>query len=381
MDKIRYRLTYNYSNRLNADGRSQVAIEARQGLSKAYFKTNVLLFPNQWNKGKVINHPNSTKLTVYLIKHLHSIEEIELDSLLSGKEMSLSQLKTAVRKGIHKGASLRDFMTAVIDTDSSRCKNTKNSYHYLVNEMEKEYGKINISDIDYDLIIRWRESMRKKKLSENTIKGRLKALRCLMEQARKRDLIDKNPFEFITIGNMTPRVEALTLSEIRKFENAKLEGREAVVRDFCLLSAYSGLRFSDLSTLEDATIKNGILKKRMCKTKLDVTIPIGTLFYGKGLEIINRYQPITKLSHCVRCNSTLNRIIKDIAKRIGVKKNVHCHLFRKSCSTLLYEMGMPVQEISMVLGHSKIETTLKHYIFNKEKSLIKSSRKLFKAHT
>ncbi len=377
MRKIRYRLCHNYTGKLNLDGRAPVTLECRQGASRIYMSSNVMIYPYQWNHGSIINHDNANKLTVYLTKWMHSIEEIELDAILNGHPLTLSQLKSAVKSGTKASATLEEFVEAVIDT-STRSNQTKAAYHTLAREAEKYDKSITVNSIDHDWIERWRSYMHQAGLSDNTIKGRLKQLHCLTQEAIKRDLISSDPFKWITIGNMTPRKEYLTMSEIKKFENAKLDGKEAVVRDFCLLAAYTGLRYSDISTLEEADIKDGILRKRMYKTKREVTIPIGTLFYGKGQEIINRYNPITKLSHCVGANSTVNKIIKDISQKIGINKPVHCHIFRKSCSSLLYQLGMPLSEISMVLGHSKIETTSKYYVFGKEKSLIKSSKRLFK---
>ena len=215
-------------------------------------------------------------------------------------------------------------------------------------------------------------------LSDNTVKGRLKMLHCLTQEAIKRDILVQDPFKWITIGNMSPKQEFLTKTELRKIERVKLTGREAKVRDLFLLGIYTGLRWSDLTTLDEAEISGGILRKRMYKTKREVTIPIASLFWGKGQQIIDRYQPITKLCKCVRCNSTGNRIIQSIAERIGITKRVHFHLARKTCSTMLNTLGLGTSDIAMILGHSKIETTQKYYIFGKEESLIKSTKKLFK---
>jgi site-specific recombinase XerD len=375
--KIRYRLVYNYCGKINADGRAPIAVEARQGAKKVYFSSKVLVYPDQWFKGSVINHDNSDKLTVYLHRWMHQIEEIELDALLHNKDMTLSQLKNAVKSGTRASATLSEFVCAVIDP-STRSSQTKSAYHTLAREAERYDKGVTIESISHDWIERWRAVMKEEGLSDNTIKGRLKELHCLTQEAIKRDLITDDPFKWITIGNMTAKKEFLTMNEMKKIEKVKLEGKEAAVRDLFMLGCWSGLRWSDLSTLEEAEISKGVLRKRMYKTNLDVTIPIATLFWGKGQEIIDRYQPITKLSHCVKCNSTANRIIKSIAERVGINKSVHFHLARKSCSSNLYQMGLPMQEVSMILGHSKMETTQKYYIFGKEHSLIKASKKLFK---
>lgn len=375
--KIRYRLVFNYGGRLNKDGRAPVAVEARQGNKKIHLSSDVVLFPHQWDKGKVVAHDNADKLTVWLVRWMHQIEDIELDALLAGQKMSLTQLKAAVNDSAHRSATLREFTEAFLKNDSSRCETTKRSYRYMVNDLEKEYGRLTVGDVNYDLIVRWRETMRRKNLSENTVKGRLKALRCLMEQARLRDVIDKNPFGNITIGNIGGRQGGLTVSEVRRLERLELSGKEEKVRDLFLLGCYTGLRWGDLATLEEAKIHNGILRKTMHKTHHEVAIPITTLFWGKGQRIIEKYPDISKLSRCA-CNTTANRILKDIADRAKIRKRVYMHISRKTFGQMLSAIGMPMTDISLMLGHCDLRTTKEHYVFNETTRLAKSVKKLFK---
>ena len=375
--KIKYRLVYNYAGHINNQGKAPVSLECRQGKQKMYISSQVMLEPHQWYKGRVIEHDNADKLTVFLIRWTNQVEEIELDQILSGNQITLLQLKEAVKSGVRSNATLREFTEAVIETDSSRCLNTKRSYRYLVNEMEKEYGNRTLNDVTYDLVIRYRESMRKKQLSENTIKGRLKALRCIMEQARIRDLIRKNPFEQITIGNIGGRVGGLTMNEVKRLERLKLTGKEEKVRDLFILGCTTGLRWGDLSTLEQAEIRNGILTKTMHKTHHDVVLPISSLFYGKPMQIINKYPDITELSH-VCCNTQANKILKDLAARANIKKRCYFHLSRKTFSQLLNEIGMDIGDISLLMGHRETRTTLTHYVFNNDVRMKKSVKKLFK---
>lgn len=376
LPKIRYRLVYNYAGRLNRDGRAPVAVEARQDKKKCYFSTRVLLTPDQWEYGKVINHENAGKLTTYLTRRMHELEEIELDALLSGRQMSLYQLKTAVHSGVRSNATLGEFVDAVIEK-SSRGKTTKQGYRYLVNDIRERYGKLTLEDVTYDFIERYRNEMRGQGLSENTIKGRLKLLRCLVNEAIKRNLITDDPFKFVTIGNMTARVGYLEAREVRRLERMELTGKEAVVRDLFLFSCYTGLRWGDLSSLEEAEIKGGILRKTMKKTHHEVCIPVDKLFWGRPREILDRYPDITKLSH-VCCGTTANRMIKDISTRAGIKKNVYFHLGRKTCSNMLNVLGMVEQDITAILGHTKSEVTRRHYLFNQSERLGTSVGRIFK---
>lgn len=55
-------------------------------------------------------------------------------------------------------------------------------------------------------------------------------------------------------------------------------------------------------------------------------------------------------------SSSLNGVLKSIAKRAGVD-NCHAHRFRRTCATFALRRGMPVEQVSKMLGHESIGTT------------------------
>lgn len=375
--KIRYRLVYNYANYTRKDGAASIALECRQGTRKIYMTSNITVLPYQWDKGRIQHHDNADKLTVYLVQWMHSIEEIELNALLKGKSMSLGQLKMSVKNGLHESANLKEFALGVIE-NSDRRKSTKRGYEYLVSELEAEYGKLTLEDISYEWILQWKTKMQNNNLSANTVKGRLKMLHTIINEAIKRNLLSEDPFKYITIGNMTPKAVYLNMKEVKKIEKVEVKGKEAKIRDLFLLGVYSGLRWSDLSTLEEAKIKDGVLRKVMKKTNHEVVIPVKTLFWGKGLQIIEKYSHnIRAFSHCC-CNATANKIIKEVARKAGVNKPVSFHWARKSCSSNLQMLGMSIGEISTILGHADTSVTRVHYLFSQDESVAKQSKKIFK---
>ena len=60
--------------------------------------------------------------------------------------------------------------------------------------------------------------------------------------------------------------------------------------------------------------------------------------------------------------------IRNMLKKIGdlaeVEK-VHPHKFRRTLATDLSAHGMPIQEVANILGHEKIDTTMKYVVLNK----------------
>lgn len=70
-------------------------------------------------------------------------------------------------------------------------------------------------------------------------------------------------------------------------------------------------------------------------------------WYTKG-KYVSTAEPIS--------TGTLNGIVKRIGKRAGVE-NVHLHRFRRTAATMALKHGMPVEQVSKMLGHSQLTTT------------------------
>lgn len=377
MQKIRYRLCFNYANRLNKQGYAPVALECRQGQRKIYISSKVMLRPEQWNRGMVVNHDNGDKLTAYLVRWMHKIEEIELDGILNGKKITLYQLKMAIKSGIRSNTTIKEFVESVIMVSSNRKDSTKRGYKYLVDEIESTYGKLTIEDITHDFIERYRSDMRKEKLSENTIKGKLKLMRCLINEALKRSLITDDPFKFITIGDMSARQGYLSLEEVERIRKLELKDRkERHIRDAFVFCCFVGLRYSDFVNLKTENIRNNILSLKQQKTRNSLNIPLEHLFEGKPLEIISMYRSVESFAK-VGCNTTVNRALKDIAKKAGINRRLFWHLARHTCATLLNQAGLKMQEIQKILGHSKMETTYKTYAETSISQIDNSLRRAF----
>lgn len=57
---------------------------------------------------------------------------------------------------------------------------------------------------------------------------------------------------------------------------------------------------------------------------------------------------------------SVQKILKDVGKRIKIKKELHPHIFRHSFTTHLLESGIDVTSVQSLLGHVRPETTLNY---------------------
>lgn len=356
LTKIRYKLVYNRSHRLNRFGEGLVEIECSQSGRRIYFTTHTYVRPGQFCRGAIVEVPNAQGLNFALYRMIQDIERVELEYIKRGVEVTLPILKEAVRAHISPAAKISEFGMQVIE-QSDRKHLTKQNYQTLLNNMEKFRRGSLVTDIDYQYIVAYDKWLRDSGIAHNTRISRLRLLRALLNEAKKRDIISFNPFDRFRIQQMVSKKGYITKEQLRKLENLSLRGTEDLVRDAFLVGCYTGLRFSDITTLRDEHLVNGWLTRNMSKTGFMVEIPVSTLFDGKLLKIVEKYGSISKLTKALGSNCAVNRTLRNVLDRIGVDPKITFHSSRHTFATLLVQNHTPITTVQKLLGHQKVTTT------------------------
>ena len=69
---------------------------------------------------------------------------------------------------------------------------------------------------------------------------------------------------------------------------------------------------------------------------------------------VTEKKPIKNLN-----KEAIEKIVRNISKRIfGDQKKITPHIFRHTTATTAMKNGMPIQSIQIMLGHSRIDTTM-----------------------
>ena len=355
--KIRYRLVWNRSGSLNQRGEGLVQIEAEQQGRKAYFSTHTYLKPEQFARGCVVNTDLADSLNYALFSMIREVEAVELDYIKKGVEVTLPILKEAVRSQLSPSAKLTDFGNEVVG-QSERNELTKQNYKTLFNNLDKFKPGIRVAEIDYQFVVSYDKWLRTCGLAHNTRISRLRLLRAVLNEAKKRDLISANPFERFRVQQMVSKKGYVTRSQLRELEAMRLKGYEEIVRDAFLVGCYTGLRFSDITALRQSHIKDGWLVIGMQKTKFTVEIPIASLFDGKMMTLVDKYGgDIGRLTKKIGQNSVVNKTLRPLLDAVGADAKITFHGSRHTFATLLGQMGVDISVVSKLLGHRKITTT------------------------
>lgn len=363
MEKIRYRLVYNRKKQLNKQGTALVQVEASLNQRKVYFKTNVYLRPEHWDKrtAQVCNHPQATELNAMLFEFIIHIQGIELGFWKRGIQPTLALLRDSVKKKTPTTITFPAFARSSIETSDKR-PNTKENLLSTVNQLELFRPGVDFADLTYMFVKDFDSWLREQGKGINTVAKHLRQLRTLINEAISDGYmpVDAYPFRKFKIKQEKGRHEFLTPDELRKLENLEVnDNKLRHVLDAFLFCCYTGLRFSDFCQLNTSNFAKINGKKwlhfKSIKTGIELRLPLHLLFDGKALAILDRYE-VTEFSN-LGSNAETNKALAVITGMARIKKHVTYHTARHTCATLLVHQGVPITTVQKLLGHTSVKTT------------------------
>lgn len=363
MEKIRYRLVYNRKKHLNKQGTALVQVEASLNQRKIYFKTNLYIKPEHWDKrtSQVIGHPQANDLNSMLFEFVLYLQGIELALWKRGVPATLSLLKDAMKKNRPINITFPIFAKEYVQ-HSDRRESTKENLFTTITVLQEFRPGLDFKDITYAFLKDFEVYLREKGNGINTVAKHLRQLRTLVNEAINQGYIhaDAYPFRKFKIKQEKGRHEFLTPDELKKLENLEVHDLKLRhVLDAFLFCCYVGLRFSDFCQLTPSNFirVNGKrwLHFKSIKTGIELRLPLHLLFEGKALAILDRYC-ITEFAS-LGSNSEVNKALSVITSMARIKKHVTYHTARHTCATLLIHQGVPITTVQKLLGHTSVKTT------------------------
>lgn len=293
-EKIRYRLVFNRSRRLNRRGEGLVQIECQQGVRRIYFSTKVYIEPCYWCDGMVVDHELATDLNVILRRQRIDIERVELDFMMRDIRVTLPMLREAVKSKTAPSAKLTDFGRNVI-SQSDRRDVTKANYRTLLN------------DID-----RFRRGIR--------VDGDIQKLEKLTKLS-DRETIVRDAFLFCCFTGL--RWSDFLALEPSCFKNGWIR-----------------------ITMQKTNLPVSIPYTRLFEGRAQKLLER----YDGDIRKMNSRLPANS-----QVNSTIRDLLRKAC--INVDFRVTFHTSRHTFASLLLEEGVPVTTVQRMLGHTKVQTT------------------------
>lgn len=257
--------------------------------------------------------------------------------------------------------------------------------HYLGELIKKNYDvdDLPLSQFTGEVIRAYEVFLKTEKdLSQNTLIRYMKALKKITDRCIANDWIHKDPFVGIKFREEPTEPEFLTIEELsRIYECDPGCKRLEVVRDMFLMSAFTGLAFSDVSQLTSEHIvkDNGgnlWIRKHRQKTRQISNIPLLDI----PAAILKKYEGDKKASKKgvllpVPTNQVMNRYLKEIATICKIDKYLTTHVARHTYATVCLSQGVSLKNVSKMLGHASVKMT-EHYARVLDNSILREMNEI-----
>lgn len=277
-------------------------------------------------------------------------------------------------------AAVSEFLE-YLELEQNRSKKTIQNYSHYLNRLTDYAGEIKLSDIDAELVRKWRMWLNRlptntnDELSKITQNYHLIALRSFLRFCAKRNWETLQPDKIELARTKRPQVTFLTTEELQRLTAQPDITKQNGMRDRAILELLfsSGLRVSELVALDRDHIN---LKRRefMVRGKGQKDRPVfisdeAAAWIEKylGMRTDNtkplfiRYSGSKKIDNSGNFTRLTARSVQRMVSRYtllaGITKHVSPHTLRHSFATDLLMNGADLRSVQAMLGHSNIATT------------------------
>ena len=252
----------------------------------------------------------------------------------------------------------------------------KTTIDNMLNSVNKKVNNIETDDLrkylaDYQL---------NNQCSKVTIDNVRRILSSFFAWLEDEDYIIKSPTRRIhKIKTMKTVKETYSDEELEEMRDSCEEIRDLALIDF--LSS-TGVRVGELVNLN---IKDIDFENRSCvvlgkgskqrevyfdaRTKIHLQNYLSTRIDNNQALFVSLLHPFNRLKI-----SGVEIRLRELGNKININR-VHPHKFRRTMATKAIDKGMPIEQVQVLLGHSKIDTTLEYAMVNQNN--VRNSHKRF----
>lgn len=200
------------------------------------------------------------------------------------------------------------------------------------------------------------------KISKGTQRNIYVGLSTVMKRAIRDNIIEVNPCSLLQRSEKPPKYKAqiayLTIEEVQQLINTPCY-YDMLKRAF-LFGCSTGLRASDIASLTWGQILDDdyfgkVMKLKVQKTKKEEILPLPSL----ALHVMPERGEATDndLIFPSFYESRMGEKLQKWADDAGINKKVRFHVSRHTAATINLSLGVPIETVSKLLGHSNINTT------------------------
>ncbi len=284
---------------------------------------------------------------------------IESAVILALAEVRVEREETALSTEFAESneSYVRTFIT--IKAIKGLSQKTLKSYMYDINRfldfIQKPVPTITTNDVRYYLAKRMQDGC-----TNVTVDNTRRYLKSFFETLHKEKLIQDNPVSYIDEIKKEKKVkEPFSENDMEALREACESERDRAIVEVLFSTC---CRVGELVAMnrgkikEDSIVVHGKGNKDRtvylnAKAKRAIEKYLATRKDTNEALFVTLREPFGRLTE-----GNVERLIRNIGERAGVK-NCHPHRFRRTAATVALNRGMPIDQVSQMLGHEKLTTT------------------------
>ncbi|MGY5351555.1 tyrosine-type recombinase/integrase [Wenyingzhuangia sp. IMCC45533] len=338
------------------------------------FSIGIFIPPEMWNSKKQVcykDKENNTKLSLiknkidqaflFLEVNKKSFDVDDIYLQYKGDHIKSDKTISDVFK-LHNERMLKLVGKSYSKSTYNKFKETENHISNFIRAVYKKRTMLLrsvkmkfINDLEYYLT----SEVNQKPI---TVNKTIQRFRKIIKLAIAEEFIKNDPFLLYKPLKVDTQIVYLTAEELSRIEKYHFKQlRLEHIKSMFIFCCYSGLAFKEMSELKTCNIvcENGTYWIRLIrgKTNKELFVPI----LKKAKAIIDFYDG-EEYVFPKMTNQKFNSYIKEIGDIVGITKNLSHHTARKTfATTVLLANNVPMEIVSAMLGHSRIDITQKHY--------------------
>lgn len=300
----------------------------------------------------------------------------DLIIILNDYEITVRETAIAVRNDDKNKYFLQKFLIAktVKGCTDRTLELYRKELWNILNKIGKTADEITTDDVRLYLALR----QKRDKVTKTTANNELRYLSSFFGYLHVEEMISKNPVAKIEkIKCDKQKKKAFTELEVEKLRDVCMNTWDVAVVE-TLLS--TGCRVTELVNIKIVDLEGDQLivhgkgnKDRVvylnAKSIMAITKYLserkdsnpylfpGGYFAAPKKDCKNWYKYPDRVDKERHCDAgTIEAKVRKLGKKAGVT-NVHPHRFRRTCATFALRRGMPIEQVSKMLGHEDISTT------------------------
>lgn len=366
-------LFYIKRTALRRDGRAPLMLRITVDGLSAQMSLQMAVRPSGWlpAAGRMAGRSAEAREVNLLLSDVAArARQLYYGAVLGGSRPDARRLRDALQGRVRRPGFLELFRRHVADfgerVGRGRSRSTFRKYAIALSWTERfvrgEYGRADVEAAAVDEVFAGRlvTFLLARGLAPGTVRLYASAVRTVALSAWRRGLLPADPFRGNCLPAVPARREALTEDEVERLARLPLTGRAARVRDLFLLSCRTGLAYADLCGLRPCHVRRdapgaGWIVKPRAKNGRQAAVRLVPEAERLLAACCPEGFPETGLP--VPDNRTCNRMLKRLAAQAGLSRRLHFHLARHTFATLSLSAGVPIESVSLMLGHSRLSTT------------------------